>query len=875
MKRLVMGVLAHVDAGKTTLSEALLYNGKTIKNLGRVDNQNSFLDNFEMERARGITIFSKQAVIKYDTAELTLVDTPGHMDFSAEMERTLGILDYAILVISAVEGVEAHTITLWRLLKEYGIPAFIFVNKMDRPDVNKETVLKAIQKKLGDEITDFTTIDEGFFDAVAMCDEVAMEEFLENGAISEDTITALVKNRRVIPCMFGSALKNQGVTEFMEVLSQYTKESETTDVFGGRAYKIYRDSSGVRQSFIKITSGSLKVKDSINGEKINQLRIYNGAGFETVNEAFAGMICAVVGPSEIKAGQGVGVDSWESKNLLVPVLRYKVVLPEKVDPVKIIPDFRALSEELPELMVTWNEEYGQIDFRLMGQVQLEIVKGIIKDRFGIEVEFDTGSIVYKETIKNTVEGVGHYEPLKHYAEVHLLMEPLPAGSGMVFDADCSEDELDLNWQRLILTHLEEKAHRGVLTGSEITDMKITVAAGKAHKKHTEGGDFRQATYRAVRQGLMEAESVLLEPVYEFELEIPVDAIGRAMTDIKRMYGNFEPAEILGETGILKGSAPVSEMLNYHSEVLAYTKGKGVLRCQVKGYEPCHNSAEIIEKFGYDAILDTNNPTGSVFCSHGAGYNVPWDEVKENMHLPSIFGREIIEDEIVSVKRTFSEEEYALGVEEVDDIIKKASGANQNQKKAAWKYSHKNEYTPATHYVGAKKSDVEYILVDGYNVVHAWDELSKLCSVNMDGARLALLEILCNYQAIKKSEVIVVFDAYKVKGHKEEYLDYKNIHVVYTAEAQTADRYIERFAHQNASKYNITVVTSDGAEQIIVMGSGCNLFSSREFEKEVKRLAENNMSQFDSMKKENATTSISEIIEKNIDIYSSKCNNSND
>ena len=875
MKRLVMGVLAHVDAGKTTLSEALLYTGKAIKTLGRVDNQNSFLDNFEMERARGITIFSKQAVLKYDDMEITLVDTPGHMDFSAEMERALGILDYGILVISAVEGVEAHTVTLWRLLKEYNIPTFIFINKMDRPDVNKDDILRTIQKKLGEEIIDFTTEDEDFFDAVAMCDEEAMEEFLETGNVRDEIIQKLVKDRKLVPCMFGSALKCFGVEEMLSVIGRYTVNPVGGKDFGGRVYKIYRDDNGVRQSFMKVTSGSLKVKDSINGEKINQIRIYNGAGYEAVNEAVTGMVCSVVGPANTKSGQGVGIDLWESKDILVPVLRYRVVLPEKVDPVKIIPDFKNISEELPELMVEWNEEYGHIDFRLMGQVQLEIVKTIIKDRFSIDVEFDTGSIVYKETIKNTVEGVGHYEPLKHYAEVHLLMEPLEEGSGMVFETDCSEDELDLNWQRLILTHLEEKNHRGVLTGSEITDMKITVVAGKAHKKHTEGGDFRQATYRAVRQGLMEAESVLLEPVYEFELEIPADAIGRAMTDIKRMYGTFEPAEIFDEVGILKGFAPVSEMLNYHSEMLAYTKGKGNLRCRVKGYEPCHNAEKVIEEFGYNALFDKENPSCSVFCSHGAGINVPWNEVKEHMHLPSCLEVPKSDEEVVPLRRVFSEEEYALGVEEVDDIIMKATGANQNHKKASWKYSHKNEYSPATHYVGTKKSDVEYILVDGYNVIHAWQELSALCEANMDGARDALLEILCNYQAIKNSEIIVVFDAYRVKGHREEYLDYKNIHVVYTAEAQTADRYIERFAHLNASKYNITVVTSDGAEQIIVMGAGCNLFSSREFEKEVKRLSENNMTQFNAVKKQNATTSISEIIEKSIDNFSSKCNNSND
>ena len=875
MKRIVAGLLAHVDAGKTTLSEAILYTGNVIRTIGRVDNQNAFLDNYEMERQRGITIFSKQAHISLTDTEVTLIDTPGHMDFSAEMERTLGILDVAVLVISAVEGVEAHTVTLWKLLKEYNIPTFIFVNKMDRSDVEKSLVYNKIRDKFGDNIIDFSNEDESFFDAVAMTDESAMEEFLEKDRVDADTIKLLIACRKVIPCFWGSALKCQGIQELLEGIDTYTKETETAEEFGGRIYKILRDENGVRQTFLKVTSGVLKVKDIVAGEKINRIRMYNGAGYETVNTVSKGMVCALEGPLETKTGTGVGIDSWENSSSMVPVLRYSVVFPSNVDPIKLFPEFLKLSEEFPELCVEWNEEYGQINMRLMGRVQLDIVKNLVKTRLGIDIDFDMGSIVYKETITNIVEGVGHYEPLKHYAEVHLLMEPLAYGEGLVLASQCSEDDLDLNWQRLILTHLEEKAHRGVLTGSEITDMKLTVVAGKAHKKHTEGGDFRQATYRAVRQGLMEAESVLLEPMYDFELEIPSESVGRAMSDIKRMSGSFEPAVIEGEVATIIGRAPVSEMLNYHTEVLAYSRGKGVLRCSMGGYESCHNAAEIIDKFNYDPVLDTNNPSGSIFCSHGAGINVPWDEVKEQMHLPSCLETPKAEEETVSFRRVFSEEEYALGVEEVDDIIKKATGANQNQKKAAWKYSHKNEYTPAVHYVGKTKSDTEYILLDGYNVIHAWKELAELCETNMDSARDALLEILCNYQAIKKSEIIAVFDAYRVKGHREEYLDYKNIHVVYTAEAQTADRYIERFAHQNATKYNVTVVTSDGAEQVIVMGAGCNLFSSREFEEEVKRLAENNMSQFNAIKKQNATTSMSEIIEKSIDIFSSKCNNSND
>ena len=873
MKRIVMGILAHVDAGKTTLSEAILYTSNTIRKLGRVDNQDAFLDNFELERSRGITIFSKQARISYGESEITLIDTPGHMDFSAEMERALGILDYAILVISGVEGIEAHTVILWRLLKSYNIPTYIFVNKMDRPDVDKESVYTYIRQKFGDSVIDFSEEDDKFFDAIAMTDEEAMEEFFNDSLVSETTIKKLIKERKVMPCLFGSALKCQGIDKLLTIIDRYSYMENAQEQFGARIYKIFRDENKVRQTFVKITSGCLRVKDVIDGEKINRIRLYNGAGYEVVNEVYSGMVCALEGPMNTKAGSGVGVDSWNCIPSMEPVLRYRVVLPQEIDPVKALPEFRKLCEELPELMLEWNEEYRQINLRLMGAVQLEIVKNLVKNSMGFDIEFDTGNIVYKETITEVVEGVGHYEPLKHYAEVHLIMEPLEIGSGLVFDSNCSEDDLDLNWQRLILTHLAEKNHRGVLTGSEITDMKITVAAGRAHKKHTEGGDFRQATYRAVRQGLMEATSVLLEPMYNFELEIPNDCVGRAMTDIKRLHGSFDNPEISGENTLITGKAPIATMLDYHHEVLAYSKGRGSLRCSFFGYAPCHNSDEIIEQMGYDALSDTDNPASSVFCAHGAGYNVPWDEVKNNMHIESCIKENFVQEETVVNKRLFSEEEYALGVEEVDDIIKRASGANQNQKKAAWKYSNKNEYTPAVHYVGKTKKAAEYILVDGYNVIYAWEDLADLAGENMNSARDKLLDILCNYQAIVKKELIAVFDAYRVAGHKEEYSDYKNIHVVYTAEAQTADRYIEAFAHNNAQRYNITVVSSDGQEQIIVMGQGCNLFSSREFLEEVRLASEKNMEKFKAVKESAATTQMSEIIEKSIDNYSSKCNNS--
>lgn len=875
MKRIVLGILAHVDAGKTTLSEGILYTANAIRKLGRVDNGDAFLDTFDMEKKRGITIFSKQAQFELPLTGVTLIDTPGHADFSAEMERTLGVLDYALLVISGVEGIQAHTYTLWKLLKDNNIPTFIFVNKMDRNGADKEGILTSLKEKFGDGIVDFSIEDENFFDAIAMTDEMAMDEFLENEKVSSNIIIDLIKNRKVMPCLFGSALKNTGVSELLEVIDRYTVEDEDSGEFSGRIYKVFRDENGVRQSFIKINSGILKVKDVINGEKVNRIRVYNGKNFSAVNEATKGMVCALDGPVNLMAGQNVGTFNDNYVPVIEPVLRYSVVLPEGVDAIKAFPQFLALGEELPELSVEWNEEHQNINLRLMGEIQLEIIKGLVKERMGYNIEFDSGNIVYKETITNKVEGVGHYEPLKHYAEVHLILEPLEAGSGLVFETDCSEDVLDTNWQRLILTHLKEKNHPGVLLGAGITDMKISLVNGRAHTKHTEGGDFRQATYRAVRQGLMCADSMILEPVYDFELEIPTECVGRAMTDIKRMYGDFEVGASTEEYSIITGRAPVSEMMDYHSEVLAYSKGMGSLRCTFGGYEPCHNPEEVMAKYPYDPLADLDNPCGSVFCSHGAGFNVPWDEVPEYMHLESALFASKEEDVVVPVKRVFSEEDYALGVEEVDDIIRKAGGANTNSKKSDWKYSIGREYTPAVHYVGTSKKGPEYILLDGYNVIYAWDELKALADTNMDSARDKLLDIMCNYQAVKKAEVIVVFDAYRVKGHREEYLDYHNIHVVYTAQAETADRFIEKFAHDNGRKYNVTVVTSDGQEQIIVMGQGCNIFSSREFEKEVARLHKTNMEKYNVAPKAKSGTLMGEIIEKKVDISSVKCDNSND
>ncbi len=876
MKKIVIGILAHVDAGKTTLSEGILYTGRMIRRLGRVDNRDSFLDTYEMERQRGITIFSKQAVISMPETEITLIDTPGHTDFSAEMERTLGVLDYAVLVISGPDGIQSHTLTLWKLLKQYNVPVFIFVNKMDRQTADRENIFFQIQKKLGDCCIAFdVSEDTQFHDNIAMTDDSAMEEFLENGSVSDASIRQGILNRRIIPCYFGSALKCQGIDLLLNGLNRFSEDlhgCKQNNAFAGRVYKIQRDENGVRQTFLKVTEGTLKVRDSINNEKVNQIRIYNGSAFSVVNEAVSGTVCAVTGPDNTCSGMGVGTDKGVILPVLEPVLTYRIILPEAVDAVKVLPKFRNLAEEIPELHLDWDEEHSEINVRIMGAIQIEILKSLIKERLVLDVEFDTGKIIYKETIENAVEGVGHYEPLKHYAEVHLLMEPLEEGSGLEFAADCREDLLDRNWQRLILTHLEEKRHRGVLTGSEITDMRITLVAGKAHTKHTEGGDFRQATYRAVRQGLMSASCVLLEPVYAFELEIPTECIGRALTDIKKLYGRFEPPETIKDMTVITGVAPVSTIGEYSAEVSAYTGGRGSLRCVLRGFEKCHNAEDVIGAAGYNAEGDTANPSSSVFCTHGAGFVVPWNEVGNYMHVEGYFKPlEEHAEEMNNPGLRFTDSDYALGTEEIDAIIESTIGANHKKRNVKWQYaSEKQDYSS---FKGEKREGPDYFLVDGYNVIYAWKELSELAAVNIDSARDRLLDILCNYQAFKKTELIVVFDAYRVKGHAVEYLDYHNIHVVYTAEAETADRYIERFAHDYGRKYKITVVTSDNQEQIIVMGQGCLRMSSREFEKEAAEVVRNNMERFYAANNRKDKAYMSEILQKNIDNLSFECNNS--
>ncbi len=867
-----LGLLAHVDAGKTTLSEALLYANGVIRSMGRVDNGNAFLDNFALERARGITVFSKQAVLHNAQDTVTILDTPGHVDFSAEMERTLQVLDYAVLVISGAEGVQGHTRTLWYLLKEYNVPVFLFVNKMDQPGTDRQALIEQLRASLDENCLDFTETDtETFFESVAMCGEEELDYFLEHGRMEEAQIREMIAGRRIFPCYFGSALKYTGIEEFWQGFLSFACRQAYPQEFGAKVFKIARDSQGNRLTYLKVTGGSLKVRDSLTDrqEKVGQIRIYSGEKYEAVPEAEAGAVCAVIGLTGTRPGMGLGFEGDSDLPFLVPVLTYQVIPPPECDHTVMLSYLSQLQEEEPELHIVWNEHLQEIQAQVMGEVQLEILKSLIAERFGLEVSFGAGNILYKETIAYPVEGVGHYEPLRHYAEVHLLLEPGEPGSGLVFDSVCSEDVLDRNWQRLVLTHLEEKEHRGVLTGAAITDMKITLVAGRAHLKHTEGGDFRQATYRAVRQGLMEAESILLEPVYQFRLEVPDAMIGRAMTDIERMHGTFEPPEVKDGMAIFVGAAPVAAMGDYQKEVVAYSKGIGRLSCSLKGYEPCRNPQEIVAQAAYDPERDLDNPTGSVFCSHGAGFVVSWDKVKDYMHLEALdlpagqaealawekeWEGEFYEGEGLGISAGRSlqqaqkpQEEAWIGEDEVEAILSRTAGANKREQERGWRY-HKKKVKPSagaavTRTYQAQEPKESYLLVDGYNVIFAWEGLRKLAEDNIDGARGRLLDILCDYQGIEKCHLIVVFDAYRVERHKTEILDYQNIHVVFTQEAETADQYIEKFAHENARKYQVTVVTSDGLEQIIIRGQGCALISAREFQGIVQSSREGNYQEY--------------------------------
>ena len=853
-KKVVLGILATVDAGKTTLSEGMLYLSGCIRKMGRVDNRDTFFDTDARERERGITIFSKQAVLHYEDTKINLLDTPGHVDFSAEMERTLQVLDYAILVINGTDGVQGHTHTLWTLLRRYRIPVFLFVNKMDQNGTDKEQVLKQLKKELDLNCIDFSQ-GEGaeFYEEVAVSDEDALEEFLETQQLSHETICNVIKNRKTYPCFFGSALRMEGVEEFLKGFCRYTKPASYGNEFGARVYKIARDEQGNRLTYMKITGGTLKAKSLLNMdtstdgdetsqmEKVNQIRLYSGMKYETVTEAEAGSICTVTGLEHTYPGQVLGFEQQERKPCLEPVLTYSLEFPEGVDKSVMLPKLRILEEECPEMQIRWDENLKEIHVMVMGEVQIEVLKSLIQERFHTEAVFSEGSIVYKETIADTVEGVGHFEPLRHYAEVHLLLEPLKRGSGLCFACDCSEDILSRNWQRLVMTHLSERRHRGVLTGSVITDMKITLVAGKAHIKHTEGGDFRQATYRAVRQGLKKAQSVLLEPYYDFILQVPENMVGRAMSDLEKMGGSFEAPEINAGTAILKGMGPVATMRNYQREVVAYTKGNGRFSAAFHGYEPCHRPEEVIAAKGYDSEKDYYHPTGSVFCSHGAGVTVPWDEVEKYMHVPSVFDRQ--NDSCVTQEKQANSGmreklDLSLGTEEIDAILSRASHANSrqngNERQRIPSKKPTNDYPVIIRKASKQENREKYLLVDGYNVIFAWEDLKELAEINIDGARGKLLDTLCNYQAVTKVNLIVVFDAYRVKGHGTEVMDYHNIHVVFTKEAETADQYIEKFTHEHGKKYDITVVTSDGLEQIIVTGQGARLMSSREFLEEVKR-----------------------------------------
>ena len=833
MKRLTIGILAHVDSGKTTLSEGLLYCAGMLRKLGRVDHGDAFLDTHALEKSRGITIFSKQARLLYGDCEFTLLDTPGHVDFSAEAERTLSVLDYALLVVSGSEGIQPHTETLFKLLCRYSVPTFVFINKMDISHLSRQKLMGGL-KKMGDGFIDFSddVPKEEFYDGLAMCSEDMMERYLDTGTVPADAIRQSIRQRQVFPCFFGSALKLEGIKELLASLEEYTTEPPRGDEFGARVFKISDDPQGARLTHMKITSGCLKVKDVLHGsgwaEKADQIRIYSGAKYQTVDQAPAGMVCAVTGLTSAHPGDGLGAEAGAPSSVLEPVLAYRAVLPEGVDAHKALSALRKLEDADPALHVAWNEGLQEIRVQLMGEVQLEIVQSLLKERFGIDIGFDQGGILYKETITSTVEGVGHYEPLRHYAEVHLLLQPLEAGGGLVFSTGCKEDELDKNWQRLILTHLKEKTHLGVLTGSPITDMSITLVAGKAHLKHTEGGDFRQATYRALRQGLMQAESRLLEPWYSFSLQVPQECVGRAMNDLQAMGASFDPPEQRQEDAVISGTAPVIKLQGYPAVLTGYTKGRGRLSCEGARYLPCHNSDEVIAAIGYDPESDTDNPADSVFCSHGAGHTVKWNAVFDNMHIPAVLR-----------PKSEPEHEHAAPIlsrsdeEELIRIYERTYGPIRSNPIAAFRPS-VSVQSQGFRLPEATETGPEYLLVDGYNIIFAWDDLAAIAKEDMDLARSRLVNLMCNYRGLHRCEVILVFDAYRIKGNTGSVETVNNISVVYTKEAETADSYIERTTHELSKNYRVQVATSDRMEQLIIIGNGAMRISADAFRKEVDR-----------------------------------------
>ena len=842
-KQIVLGILAHVDSGKTTLSEAMLYRAGAIRKLGRVDHKDAFLDTDALEKARGITIFSKQALLTTGRTDITLLDTPGHVDFSTETERTLQVLDYAVLVVSATDGVQSHTETLWRLLRRYRVPTFVFVNKTDLPGLRREELLAQLNRRLGEGFVDFGAAQPARDEALALCDEQLMEKQLEAGQLTDADIVPAVARRHVFPCWFGAALRLDGVDEFLAGLDRFTRPAPALDAFGARVFKVSQDEQGARLTWLRVTGGELKVKAQLTGEvdgtpwaeKANQLRLYSGAKYTLAERIGPGQVCAVTGLTQARPGEGLGAERDSDLPVLEPVLSYQVLLPEGADVHAALGQLHRLEEEEPQLHVVWNETLSEIHVQLMGEVQLEVLRSLLAQRFGLNVEFGPGGILYKETITEPMEGVGHYEPLRHYAEVHLLLEPLPRGSGLQFAADCREEVLDKNWQRLVLTHLEEKQHVGVLTGAPLTDMKITLIAGRAHLKHTEGGDFRQATYRAVRQGLMLAKSQLLEPWYAFRLEVPAENIGRAMSDIQRMEGTFDPPESGEETAVLTGFAPVSTMRSYPMEVVSYTRGRGHLSLTLDGYRPCHNAQEVIAAIGYEPEHDLDNPADSVFCAHGAGFVVPWDQVRSHMHVDSGWGKSTRPEQEAAVpqRRAMA---YRATLEEDAELLKifeRTYGPIKRDPLAAFRPVQKRERPD----FAAEQWEIapEYLLVDGYNIIFAWDELNALSKESLDAARHKLMDILCNYQGFQKCVLILVFDAYRVPGSPGSIEQYHNIHVVYTKEAETADMFIERVTHEIGRNRRVRVATSDGMEQIIILGHGALRVSARMFHEEVQNV----------------------------------------
>lgn len=830
MKKIVLGILAHVDAGKTTLTESMLYLSKTIRHLGRVDHGDAFLDYNSQERDRGITIFSKQAIFNWNDCQITLIDTPGHVDFSTEMERTLQVLDYAILVISGIDGIQNHSETIWKLLKHYHVPTFIFINKMDSIYANKDKLLNDLKDQFDVNCFDFENLDENFYETIALNNEKLLDYYLEHQTLTKEMIIDEIYQRNLFPCFFGSALKIEGIDIFLNEFTNYVKEKQYPKQFQARVFKITHDKQGNKLTHLKITGGSLKVKEQVGNEKVDQIRIYSGDKYQLVNEVYAGDICAVKGFKNFEISQGLGNESTVNTPILSPYMDYRIILPENCNQHEALEKLLLLSKEDPQLHINYNNQSKEIHVELMGEIQVEILKNIISERFNLDVEFDHGNIIYKETILEPVEGVGHFEPLRHYAEVHLLLEPDKPGSGLEFAVDCKENVLATSYQRLVLSHLKEKEHIGVLTGSLITDMKITLISGRAHLKHTEGGDFREATYRALRQGLKATKSILLEPYFKFSLEIPVEYLSRAIYDIETMNGTFKLSKEQDEMAYLTGKAPVSKMQNYQSEVISYTKGKGRITLQIDGYYPCTNQEEIISKINYDSESDLENPTGSVFCSHGAGFNVKWDEVENYMHIPYQFKPKNENKEKKLEKTTYSNED-----EELENIFIRTYGPIKQHQTS----------TPAKKIISntTYKYMPECLLVDGYNIIHSWPELKELAKDNLDAARTRLIDIMCNYQGYKKCILILVFDAYKVKNNLGSSYKYHNIYIVYTKEAQTADMYIERTTHELASKYNITVATSDALEQLIVLGQGGKRISSRELRLEVERLDKEKLEEY--------------------------------